>query len=415
MKVSVIGLGYVGLPTAAVLSERGYDVLGVDLNKEIVDKVNRGEIHIVEPGLESSVKNSVEKGKLRASQAHEVSEVYIVAVPTPLDNQEKPDTSFIKAAISDLSAILKKGDLIILESTSPIGTTELIRDWISNDRKDLKLPSLGQETDSDINIAHCPERVLPGNIMHEIIFNDRIIGGISEKCSLKTKSFYQSFTKGECLQTNSRLAEFSKLAENAFRDVNIAFSNELSMISEEVGVNVWELIKLANKHPRVNILRPGPGVGGHCIAVDPLFIADSSPSKTNLIKAARNVNKSKPNFIMEKLKKLINSQKRPIDELSISIFGLSYKADIDDLRESPALDLALEISNMEFMKCIVIEPNLVAIPDDFGSRILFNEDIESSLSSDIVIFLVAHKEFLHIKKLDLNYINIIDACGLLEG
>ncbi len=415
MNVSVIGLGYVGLPTAAILSESGFNVLGVDSNPEIVDTVNRGEIHIVEPGLESCVKNSVESGKLRASHVHEISEVYIIAVPTPLDDREKPDTSYIKAAISDLSPILKKGDLIILESTSPIGTTELIRDWIAKNRKDLKLPSFGLDTDSDINIAHCPERVLPGNVMHEIIFNDRIIGGISKKCSLKTKSFYESFTKGECFQTNSRLAEFSKLAENAFRDVNIAFSNELSMISEEVGVNVWELIKLANKHPRVNILRPGAGVGGHCIAVDPLFIVDSSPKKANLIKAARNVNNSKPQFIMQKLRKLINNQKKSIDELSMSIFGLSYKADIDDLRESPALDLAIEISNMKFMKCIVIEPNLVDIPDDFGSNILFNEDIESALSSDIIVFLVAHKEFLDIKKLDLNFVNIIDACGLFES
>lgn len=414
MKVTVIGLGYVGLPTAAVLSEAGHDVLGIDLNPEIVSKINKGEIHIVEPGLANSVKNSVNSGKLRASHNHESSEIYIIAVPTPLDVNERPDISFIKEAISNLTDILKKDDLIILESTSPVGTTELIRDWIANDRNDLKLPGFEQGSDSDVHIAHCPERVLPGNVLHEIIYNDRIIGGISPSCSLKTQSFYQSFTKGECLVTNSRLAEFSKLAENAFRDVNIAFSNELSIISEEVGVNVWELINLANKHPRVNILKPGPGVGGHCIAVDPLFIANSVMCKTPLINMARNVNDSKPQFVLRKLENLINEKGVPVNELSISIFGLSYKPDIDDLRESPSLDIALQISKMPFKKISILEPNLRSIPEIFKKKVVFNEDLDASLESDILLFLVAHSEFSKAKKFDLSRDSILDICGLLE-
>ena len=414
MKVTVIGLGYVGLPTAAVLSEAGHDVLGIDLNPEIVRTINKGEIHIVEPGLATSVKNSVNNGKLRASHNHEPAEIYIIAVPTPLDDKERPDLSFIKEAISNLTDILKKGDLIILESTSPVGTTELIRDWIADERNDLKIPELDQDSDSDLYIAHCPERVLPGNILHEIIYNDRIIGGISRSCSLKTESFYLSFTKGECLITNSRLAEFSKLAENDFRDVNIAFSNELSIISEEVGVNVWELISLANKHPRVNILKPGPGVGGHCIAVDPLFIANSVKNGTPLINAARTVNNSKPQFVLKKLENLIDKKGVPLNELSISIFGLSYKPDIDDLRESPSLDIALQISNMPFKKISILEPNLKTIPKIFQNKVEFNEDLDASLESDILLFLVAHSEFSRAKKFDLSRDSILDTCGLLE-
>jgi UDP-N-acetyl-D-mannosaminuronic acid dehydrogenase len=414
MKVSVIGLGYVGLPTAAVLADAGHDVLGIDIDIDIVNTINQGNIHIVEPGLLSKVRSLVKKGNLRASVCHEISEIYIISVPTPLDVNNQPNISYIKAAVDELSQFLKKGDLVILESTSPIGTSEKIKDWMSSSRKDLKFPEFEQDIDSDIYIAHCPERVLPGNILHEIIFNDRIIGGISKESSIKTQSFYQSFTKGECFITNSRLAEFSKLAENAFRDVNIAFSNELSMISEKVGVNVWDLIKLANKHPRVNILRPGPGVGGHCIAVDPLFIADSAPDDAVLIKAARRVNNSKPKFILEKLRTLVDNENTPISELSISVFGLSYKADIDDLRESPSMDLAKQIAHMGFKKCTIIEPNLQTIPKTLDQSVLFNENIVTSLDSDILVFLVAHSEFLNFKKLEIDKKIIIDACGLLE-
>ena len=415
MKISVIGLGYVGLPTAVVIADEGYEVLGIDVDDQVVSTINRGEIHIVEPGLRSRVKTLVEEGNLKASLEREVSDVYIIAVPTPLNEQNKPDISFIKEAVLHLNKILKKGDLIILESTSPIGTTEKIRQWIASERDDLKVPYFESEEDSDLYIAHCPERVLPGNVLHEIIYNDRIVGGISKESSLHAEAFYKTFTKGSCLVTNSRLAEFTKLAENAFRDVNIAFSNELSVISDQVGVNVWDLIELANKHPRVNILRPGPGVGGHCIAVDPLFIADSAPEDSLLIQTARKINDSKPNVIIEKIKSLVSKKKSDIDSLTLSIFGLSYKPDIDDLRESPALKIAKEITKMNFKEIRIIEPHLEQKPEIFKKEIVFNDTLKSALDSDIVVLLVAHSKFQEIKDTAINLENFIDACGLLEN
>ena len=288
-KVCVVGLGYIGLPTAAVIASRGMEVLGVDVSTYAVETINQGKIHIVEPDLDMLVQAAVMTGKLKAATVPDTADAFILAVPTPFKEDKKPDLSFIEAAVKSIAPFLKAGDLIILESTSPVGTTEKISRWLAELRTDLVLPH--QDPDNaQLYVAHCPERVLPGRILQELVSNDRIIGGITPRCAEIATSLYLQFVRGECLQTSSRTAEMTKLTENSFRDVNIAFANELSMICDTLKINVWELIKLANRHPRVNILSPGPGVGGHCIAVDPWFIVDSAPEQANMIRLAREIN-----------------------------------------------------------------------------------------------------------------------------
>ena len=352
-RIAVFGLGYVGLPVAGVLASRGFDVIGVDVAPHIVETINSGKIHIVEPDLGMVVHAAVAGGKLRATLKPEPADAFIIAVPTPFTEGKQPDISYIHAATKALAPLLKKGDLVVLESTSPVGATEQIKAWIGELRPDLVLPEMDQE-EADIHLAHCPERVLPGSVLRELVDNDRIIGGISLGCAELAAELYRSFVRGEMHLTNARTAELAKLVENSYRDVNIAFANELSVVCDKLDINVWDLISLANKHPRVNILSPGPGVGGHCIAVDPWFIIAAAPQLTKVIRAAREVNDDKPNVVLTKVKTAAKRLREPV----IACLGLSYKPDIDDLRESPALHIVEHLAREKGGKLLVVEPNV---------------------------------------------------------
>lgn len=359
-KVSVIGLGYIGLPTAAIFAREGTEVIGVDINQAAVDTINKGEIHIVEPGLKEVVRHTVAEKKLRATTKPEIADAFVIAVPTPFTENRDGDLSYIKAAAEAIAPVLVAGNLIVLESTSPVGTTEKMEKWLAAARPDLKFPSEHGEN-ADILIAYCPERVLPGKVMDELVHNDRIVGGLSKASSEAAGDLYAIFLKGNCLKTNARTAEMAKLTENSFRDVNIAFANELSLVCDELDINVWELIRLANRHPRVNILQPGPGVGGHCIAVDPWFIVSSAPNTARLIRTAREVNDSKPlwvlNRVLNTLSKVAEQKQKPIAELTVTCLGLAFKPNIDDLRESPAVSIAKQIAEQHTGTTLVVEPN----------------------------------------------------------
>ncbi|WP_412971555.1 UDP-N-acetyl-D-mannosamine dehydrogenase [Glaciecola sp. MF2-115] len=402
--ISVIGLGYIGLPTAAMFAAHGKKVVGVDVNQHAVDTINRGEIHIVEPDLDALVAQGVAKGRLKAVTTPEPADAFLIAVPTPFEEDEsatvpKPDLKFIRAACTALAPVLKKGDLVILESTSPVGATEKVVEWLSEARSDLTFPSEGSAK-MDVYVAHCPERVLPGHVVRELIENDRVIGGITPECSAKAVELYQSFVKGECVVTNARTAEMAKLTENASRDVSIAFANELSIICDETDIDVWELIALANRHPRVNILQPGPGVGGHCIAVDPWFIVSRSPASARLIKTAREVNDSKPAWVIEKVKLAVvdflgENSTKSISDIKIACYGLAFKPDIDDLRESPALNIARELTALYKSSVISVEPNVETQSVVSGVNLVaFNE----AELANIHVLLVDHKEFKSMSK-----------------
>ena len=415
MIISVIGLGYIGLPTAAILASSKVSVIGVDVNEKVVDTINKGEIHIIEPELDALVHSAVKNGNLRATTQPEKSDVFMLAVPTPFKANYKPDLSYIESACRAIAPVLKKGNLVILESTSPVGTTEKMIDWLSAERSDLSFPEFGSDKFSaDISIAHCPERVLPGNVVRELRENDRIIGGVTSNCAERASNLYKLFVDAECLITDCRTAELSKLVENSFRDVNIAFANELSLICDKLDINVWELIKLANHHPRVNILKPGPGVGGHCIAVDPWFIVDSAKDETKLIRTARLINDSKPSFILDKVNQVILEMGVKISEISITCLGLSFKPNIDDLRQSPALEIAKKISLMRLKKLYLVEPNIFSMPNCFED----DNDIElvnlefAINSSDIVVLLVDHNEFNQINLDLLSDKYVIDTRGI---
>ncbi len=413
MIVSVIGLGYIGLPTAAILASRGVDVIGVDVNQNAVDIINQGKIHIVEPELDILVREAVEKDQLKAVIKPEKVDVFMVAVPTPFKGNYKPDLSYIKSAAKAIAPVLEKGNLVILESTSPVGTTEKMMEWMKAERPDLSFPEFGSnDSQYDIAIAHCPERVLPGHVIRELVENDRIIGGVTIQCAERARDLYKIFVEADCLITDCRTAELSKLVENSFRDVNIAFANELSLICDKLDINVWEMIKLANRHPRVNILQPGPGVGGHCIAVDPWFIVDSAPDEAKLIRTARLVNDMKPNFVLDKIDHAVNSIGRKKSELTIACLGLAFKPDIDDLRESPALNIAKQISLMKFNEVLLVEPNISKAPKEFkaGTKITLID--EALKVADIVVLLVDHIQF---KTMDLNLLSgkqIVDTRGI---
>jgi UDP-N-acetyl-D-mannosaminuronic acid dehydrogenase len=395
--ISVIGLGYIGLPTAAVFASRKKQVIGVDVNQSAVDIINRGQIHIVEPDLDMVVHAAVTEGYLRATTKPEPAEAFLIAVPTPFKGDHEPDLSYIESASKSIAPVLKKGDLVILESTSPVGATEQMAAWLANARPDLTFPQTHGES-SDIRVAHCPERVLPGHVLRELVQNDRVIGGMTPKCSELAISLYKVFVQGECIVTNARTAEMCKLTENSFRDVNIAFANELSMICDKLDISVWELIRLANRHPRVNILQPGPGVGGHCIAVDPWFIVSKSPEQARLIRSAREVNDSKPLWVLNKVKMavaefLLANPNKTARDVTISCFGLAFKPDIDDLRESPAVDITKQISKNHPGTVLIIEPNITKLPNEFPVTAELCA-IEDGLSKgDILILLVDHKEF----------------------
>jgi UDP-N-acetyl-D-mannosaminuronic acid dehydrogenase len=394
--ISVIGLGYIGLPTAAVFASRKINVIGVDVNQTTVDTINEGEIHIVEPDLDIVVKAAVTEGYLKATTVPEPADAFLIAVPTPFKENHKPDLSFIEAAARNIAPILKKGDLIVLESTSPVGATEKLAAWLADERKDLSFPPTAGDK-SDINISHCPERVLPGHVMRELIENDRIIGGLSKKCSDRSVELYKIFVQGECIVTDARTAEMAKLTENASRDVSIAFANELSIICDQLDIDVWELIDLSNRHPRVNILKPGAGVGGHCIAVDPWFIVSKTPEIAPLIHTARKVNDAKPKWLINKVKiaiadfLLTNSNKRA-EDVTVACYGLAFKPDIDDLRESPALAIVKEICMFHSGSILVVEPNIAKIPKELGVANLVG--VRPAIeNADVHVILVGHREF----------------------
>lgn len=394
MKISVFGLGYIGLPTATMFAAHGADVLGVDVNEYAVSTINQGKIHIVEPGLADLVKSVVAKGKLRASQTAEKADAFLVAVPTPFMDGHEADLSYIRAAATAFAPVLEKGNIIILESTSPVGATETMVDWLKNMRPDLVFASEDTE-DCDVYVAYCPERVLPGRVMHELIENDRIIGGLNKKSTEMAREVYRIFVKGELLVTNARTAEMSKLTENAFRDVNIAFANELSLICDRLNINVWELIKLANHHPRVNILQPGPGVGGHCIAVDPWFIVSKTPDLARLVNTARLINDGKPGWVRAKVREAVLSlvkQGRDAKEIRIACLGLAFKPDIDDLRESPALHITHDLAEEFPGQVVTVEPNIHELPGSLKGIVAL-VTLEEALQADVVVQLVAHKEF----------------------
>lgn len=392
--ISVIGLGYIGLPTAAVLASRKVNVIGVDVSEHAVNTINRGEIHIVEPELDIAVHSAVKEGYLRATTTVEPADAFMIAVPTPFKGDHEPDLTYVEAASKSIAPILKSGDIIILESTSPVGTTEKMSQWLAEVRPDLTFPH-DKGNESDIRIAYCPERVLPGHIIRELVENDRVVGGLSGKCAEKAVELYKLFVEGDCIVTNSRTAEMVKLTENSFRDVNIAFANELSLLCDEDDISVWELVRLANRHPRVNILQPGPGVGGHCIAVDPWFIVNRSPKTAKLIHAARIVNDFKPEWVVDKVKSTVaiylgdNTDKK-ITDLTVACLGLTFKPDIDDLRESPSLEITNKLLKELPCKVVAVEPNVSS--DSVGEIPLISLE-EAMSNADITVLLVDHAEF----------------------
>ena len=408
-KISVIGLGYIGLPTAAVIASRGIEVVGVDVNQNAVDTINEGNIHIVEPDLDIVVRGVVSTGNLRATTTPEKADAFMVAVPTPFKGDKEPDLSYIEAACEAIAPMLEKGNLVILESTSPVGATEKLAGWLAAARPDLTFPQ--QKGDAaDIKVAHCPERVLPGYVLQELVSNDRVIGGLSKACSDRAAELYSTFVRGECIVTNARTAEMAKLTENSFRDVNIAFANELSVICDKLKINVWELIKLANRHPRVNVLSPGPGVGGHCIAVDPWFIVDSAPEEAKIIRQARLTNDAKPHYVVNQVEKAADEFKRPV----IACLGLAFKADIDDLRESPALQIVEELAAKNIGQVLAVEPNVHAIPEKLVNAGVEQMALDAALErANIIVILVDHKQFKAADKTQFATKVVIDTRGIV--
>ncbi|MCW0308444.1 UDP-N-acetyl-D-mannosamine dehydrogenase [Pantoea ananatis] len=412
--ISVIGLGYIGLPTAAVFASKGKKVVGVDINAHAVDTINRGAIHIVEPDLDRVVQAAVKRGDLRATTQPEAADAFLIAVPTPFMAERQPDLRFVRAAALSIAPVLKKGDLVILESTSPVGSTEQMADWLAAARPDLRFPQ--HDGDPDVFVAYCPERVLPGQIMTELISNDRVIGGMTPACSARASDLYRIFLQGECVETNARTAEMCKLTENSFRDVNIAFANELSLICAAQQINVWELIALANRHPRVNILQPGPGVGGHCIAVDPWFIVAQNPDLARLIRAAREVNDAKPHWVLDQVKKaladcLMQTGKRASD-LTIACFGLAFKPNIDDLRESPAMEVANLIADWHQGRTWVTEPHIQQIPDILATQATLVSTEQALQEADILVMLVDHHAFRRVDAAQITQQWVVDTKGV---
>jgi len=403
--ICVIGLGYIGLPTAAVFASRKVNVIGVDISQHAVDTINRGEIHIVEPDLDILVHSTVKEGFLRATTNPEKADAFVMAVPTPFKGEDhEPNLDYIESATRALAKVLEKGNLVVLESTSPVGATEKMAAWLAEERPDLTFPQNAGE-DSDIRIAHCPERVLPGHIIRELVENDRIIGGLTPKCTELASQLYKIFVEGACIATNARTAEMSKLTENASRDGQIAFANELSILCDKMDIDVWELISLANRHPRVNILQPGCGVGGHCIAVDPWFIVNQFPNDALMIKAARETNDGKPLFVISKVEQAVKDIKSP----KIACLGLAFKPDIDDLRESPALEITKLLSDNADYEIFAVEPNIEQLPSVLENRknISLVSLEEAKEKADLVLVLVKHHEF-NGKSFDvsLDFVNI---------
>ena len=413
--ISVIGLGYIGLPTAAAFASCQKQVIGVDINARAVETINRGEIHIVEPDLDRVVKTAVEGGFLRATTVPEPADAFLIAVPTPFKEQYQPDMAWVEAAARSVATVLKAGDLVILESTSPVGATEQMAALLAAARPDLTFPQQVGET-ADIRIAYCPERVLPGKVMIELFKNDRVIGGMSAASSQRACDLYNLFLEGECVVTNARTAEMCKLTENSFRDVNIAFANELSLICAEQQINVWELISLANRHPRVNILQPGPGVGGHCIAVDPWFIVAQNPQQARLIRTAREVNDGKPHWVLEQVQKqlagCLQASDRRASELKIACFGLAFKPDIDDLRESPAMQVATMIADWHQGSTLVVEPHIDQLPERLADKAQLLSLDDALQQADVLVMLVDHRQFKAVAPEAIRQPWIVDTKGV---
>ena len=400
MKACFVGLGYIGLPTAIIAATHGIEVIGVDINKSVVEKTNAGELHIVEPGLEALLQKVVASGALRASTTPEVADAYFMVVPTPFKGDHQPDISYVEAATRSVLPLLKEGDLYVIESTSPVGTTDKMKDLIFAERPELE---------GKIYIAYCPERVLPGNVIYELEHNDRVIGGMNDASTDKAIAFYAQFVKGQLHRTNCKTAELCKLTENSSRDVQIAFANELSLVCDKAGINVWELIALANKHPRVNILQPGCGVGGHCIAVDPYFITADYPAESRIIADAREVNNYKSLWCAEKVKNAMltfekDHKRKPV----VAMMGLAFKPNIDDLRESPAKQIVSRVmqgcNNADFL---IVEPNIQS-----HKVFKLTNYKEAYENADIIVFLTAHKEFVDLEY-DVDKV-ILDFCGIFK-
>ena len=408
--VSVIGLGYIGLPTAAIIARSGMQVHGVDVTQSVVDTINRGEIHIEEVDLDGLVHGVVQRGLLRASTAIQPADVFVIAVPTPFakDGKHTPDISYVLDAASKIAPVLKQGDTIILESTSPVGTTLEMRDLIAEHRPDLAMPGLTDGT-PDIAVAYCPERVLPGRILEELTNNDRSIGGVTPRCARKALAFYKRFVRGTCVTTDARSAEMTKLVENAYRDVNIAFANELSIIADAMDMDVWEVIRLANRHPRVNILTPGPGVGGHCIAVDPWFIVHGAPEHTPLIRTARGVNDTKIHHVIARAAAVVDAN----PGARVACLGLAFKANIDDFRESPARLVAATLARRYGDRIAVVEPYAAELPIEFtdtGAQLI---DIDTALEDcDVMIVLVDHDVFKSVPLAERSEKHVYDTRGI---
>lgn len=388
-KVVVVGLGYIGLPTAALIARSGCKVLGIDVNASVVDTINSGRIHIEEVDLDGLVQGVVQRGTLRASLTVEPADTFVIAVPTPLRDGERPDVSYVLQAAETIAPVLAPGNLVILESTSPVGTTEQVCEVLARLRPDLRIPGQTSET-SDIFVAYCPERVLPGRILIELVNNDRCIGGVTPRCARKAMLFYRQFVRGECVTTTARAAEMVKLVENSFRDVNIAFANELSMVAQRMGIDVWDVIKLANRHPRVNILQPGPGVGGHCIAVDPWFLVHGDPETTPLIRTAREVNDRKTDFVIDRASEVIAGQ----PGAKVAVFGLAFKPNIDDFRESPAVKVAAALAKKYGPRIQIVEPYASGLPMEFAGTGAVLADLDEALAEcGVFILLVDHDVF----------------------
>ena len=408
-RVCVIGLGYVGLPTAAILASRGIDVLGVDTNEDTVSLINRGRTHSVEPDLDIMVADAVATGKLRAATRTEPADAFIIAVPTPFHDDHRPDLAYLRAAAAAAAPVLKKGDLIVIESTSPVGTTESMSGWLADARPDLRFPHQARAR-ADVQLAHSPERVLPGRVLLEMVRNDRVIGGLSPYCAERAAGLYGTFVNGACHLTTAHTAELVKLAENAYRDVNIAFANELSLVCDRMGISVWDVVELSNRHPRVSILQPGPGVGGHCVAVDPWFIVHSAPAETALIRAARRVNDDKPLHVVACVRRAAAEFDRP----RIACLGLAYKADIDDVRESPAVRIVGALADEVDGHILVVEPHLGDLPKELQgrSRIRRVELQEALDEADIIVLLVDHQPFKAVDSKRLQGKVVLDTRGL---
>jgi UDP-N-acetyl-D-mannosaminuronic acid dehydrogenase len=410
--VCVVGLGYIGLPTAATLASRGVDVIGVDVNPKVVEAINAGQSHFIEPDLDMLLRAATTLGKLRATLKPEPADAFVIAVPTPFNDDRSPNLDYIDAAADAIAPVLAAGNVVILESTSPVGTTERLALRLGRLRPELSFPPERFSVQLDVHVAHCPERVLPGRMVRELIENDRVIGGMTEACAEHAEAVYRVFLQGKVFRTDAATAELVKLAENAFRDVNIAFANELSVICDQLGLNVWRVVELANRHPRVAILRPGAGVGGHCIAVDPWFIVASAPEHAKLIRAAREVNDGKPRYVVAQIHERAERFKRPV----VACLGLTYKPDVDDTRESPAIEIVAELANAGRERILVADPNLRGLPPELAaySNLEFCDTREAVRQADIVAVLVAHSPFRKIPREEMMRRVVIDAAGLTE-